>query len=153
MAHVILILLIVAVVIVGAVFLVEAWNGQQDAQAQRLAAEAGRIRAEAEGDAIRIRAGAEASVVRSDASARMLATMFPYLIFAGLAGLAMFVGYPILTAYLERSRTVPAQSADLVALATLGRMWLAMQQQERLEVPAYRAIEKRTEASIENHAA
>ena len=140
MAQIILILLIVAIAIVGAVFLVEAWNGQQDAQAQRLAAEARLSMARAEGDAMRIQAGAEAASTRSDATGRMLMALFPWLVFAGLAGLAMFVGYPILTNYLERSRNIPAQSADLLALAALGRMFLAMQRQERLEVPA-RAVE------------
>ena len=148
MAQIILILLIVAIAIVGAVFLVEAWNGQQDAQAQRLAAEARLSMARAEGDAMRIQAGAEAASTRSDATGRMLMALFPWLVFAGLAGLAMFVGYPILTNYLERSRNIPAQSADLLALAALGRMWLAAQEQERLAVPAREVtvLESRKEA-------
>jgi hypothetical protein len=140
MAQAILILLIVAVAIVGGVFLVEAWNGQQDAQAQRLAEESRLVRARGEADAARTLASAESASIRSDASGRLLATMFPYLILASLAGLAMFVGFPILTNYLERSRAMPAQPANLLALAALGRMWLAMREQERLEVPAEMAI-------------
>ena len=126
MAQIILILLIIAVAIVGGVFLVEAWNGQQDAQAQRLAAEARLSMARAEGDAMRIQAGAEAASTRSDATGRMLMALFPWLVFAGLAGLAMFVGFPILTNYLERRQNV----------SPLGRMFLAMQRQERLPLPA-----------------
>lgn len=126
----ILILALILALVVGGVFLVEAWNGQQDAQAQRLAAEANRVRAEGEAAAAKTRASAEAASIRSDATGRMLATMFPYLILAALAGLAMFVGFPILTAYLERARNVPAQTADLLALAALGRMWLSLPQQQ-----------------------
>ena len=148
MAQIILILAMIIALVVGAVFLVEAWNGQQDAQAQRLAAEARLSMARAEGDAMRIQAGAEAASTRSDATGRMLMALFPWLVFAGLAGLAMFVGFPILTAYLERSRNIPAQSADLLALAALGRMWLAAQEQERLAVPAREVtvLESRKEA-------
>lgn len=132
----ILILALILALVVGGVFLVEAWNGQQDAQAQRLAEESRLVRARGEADAARTLASAESASTRADATGRVLATMFPYLILAALAGLAMFIGFPILTAYLERRQNVPAQSADLLALAALGRMWLAMREQERLPAPA-----------------
>jgi len=136
MAQIILILAMIIALVVGAVFLVEAWNNQQDAQAQRLAAEARLSMARAEGDAMRIQAGAEAASTRSDATGRMLMALFPWLVFAGLAGLAMFVGFPILTNYLERRQNVSPHSDDTLALAALGRMFLAMQRQERLPLPA-----------------
>ena len=133
MAQVILILLIIAVAIVGAVFLVEAWNGQQDARAQRIAEEARLATAKAEGDAARTRANAEASVVRSDATARMLMAMFPWLIVFVISVIAVWAGY----ALVNRQQAMPArQPADILALAALGRMWLAQREQERIAVPA-----------------
>jgi len=136
MAQIILILLIVAVAIVGGVFLVEAWNGQQDAQAQRLAEESRLVRARGEADAARTLASAESASIRADANNRQLAMLFPWLIVLVFATVATFVGLT----FMERARNVPAQSADLLALAALCRMLLALREQERLVAPA-RAVE------------
>ena len=132
----ILILALVAVLVVGGVFLVEAWNGQQDAQAQRLAEEARLVRARGEADAARTLASAESASIRADANNRQLAMLFPWLVTLLVAAGFTFA----LFTWLERRQSVPAQSADVLALAALGRMFLAMQRQERLEVPA-RAVE------------
>lgn len=135
----ILILALVAALVIGGVFLAEAWNGQQDAQAQRLAEEARLVRARGEADAARTLASAESASIRADANARMSMMLFPWLIVLIIAVVTTFGFFT----WLEHRQNAPIQTDDTLALAALGRMFLAMQQQERLSVPAYHVVEER----------
>jgi hypothetical protein len=129
----VLALLLIGVVVVGALVVVGmgAGEGAQDAQAQRIAAEAARVRAAGEADALRTRAGAEAAAERADALNRQLVALFPWLTVIVLGLVAGSVAFYLI------NREVPAGpqvSQEVLLLAALGRLMLEQGRVERWEV-------------------
>lgn len=122
-------LILIGVVVVGALAVagMGAWEGAQDAQAQRIVAEASRVRAAAEGDALRTRASAEAASERADALNRQLVALFPWFAVIVLGLMAGSVAFYL----INRQPEAPQVSQETLLLAALGRLML---EQGRSEV-------------------
>lgn len=135
--------LLVVAVVVGAYFVVDAWTGHEDAQAQRLAQEAALARARGDAEAMVVRANAEAAAVSADALNRQLTALFPWLVVVVLSLSVLGVMYVVQT---RPDQAPHLNLAILAELASMRHQLVLLQQRQRGVLVIPETVEVREEA-------